>query len=114
MKTVSVIFTAAQVPMTIYGMPVRPLAVLLIGVLLAYVPLSVIGLDASLFPSVLAAIAGGGYFIWKRNRADCHYWHVRFAAWAWWKSARHRVLIAGHGLPGQVREKKRRKKRQAV
>ena len=95
MKARSIIFTAVQKPLALFGIPLRLAAFVLIPAALLFQILLTAGLMALAFFALVLICIGGGLFLWRLNRRDWHIEQVLLTGLPWFKGKSSRHLVSG-------------------
>ena len=104
MKARSVIFTAVQKPLALFGIPPKLASFVLIPAALLFQILLTAGLMAVAFFALVLSCVGGGLLLWRLNRRDWHIEQVLLVGLPWFKGKSSRHLISG---PPKVKAKER-------
>lgn len=95
MKASGTIFTTIQKPFTAFGVPPKLLVLVAAAATPVYAIFIMGGLMAIALPAMLLIMVGGGVFLWRKNREDCHFEQVLLIGLPFFKGKSSRHLLCG-------------------
>lgn len=98
MKAESFVYTGAQKPMTMFGLPPIVLGLVLVLAVATFGGFIATRLLALSLPAAVIALAVGWITMFRKQRADHHFAHVLLALPSFWRKPQTRTLIAGQPL----------------